>query len=85
MKLLRAIDGSEIENLMESIREFDKPKYELWDSFSDGGELQWIQDLDLLNAMSFAYYSIKSIGLPSEIKLASDAINSALEIMDRES
>lgn len=32
-----------------------KLKTELWGAFSDGGELQWIHDLDLLNALALAY------------------------------
>jgi hypothetical protein len=34
-------------------------KDELWNSFSDGGELQWIKDLDLLDAISTAYHQIR--------------------------
>jgi len=36
-------------------------KDELWNSFSDGGELQWIKDLDLLDAISTAYYQIRIV------------------------
>jgi hypothetical protein len=36
-------------------------KDELWHAFSDGGELQWIQDLDLLDAIATAYYRIRTI------------------------
>ena len=36
-------------------------KDELWHAFSDGGELQWIQDLDLLDAIASAYHRIRTI------------------------
>lgn len=36
-------------------------KDELWNALSDGGELQWIQDLDLINEISSAYYFIRII------------------------
>ncbi len=36
-------------------------KDELWNSFSDGGELQWIKDLELLDFLSTAYYHIRTI------------------------
>ncbi len=36
-------------------------KDELWNAFSDGGELQWIRDLDLLDFISDAYYHIRII------------------------
>ena len=29
-----------------------------WSTFSDGGELQWVRDLDLLEIMSTAYYYV---------------------------
>ena len=34
-------------------------RIELWNAFSDGGELQWIQDLDLLQSLTTAYHSIR--------------------------
>lgn len=36
-------------------------KDELWNAFSDGGELQWIKDLQLLDFISMAYYHIRTI------------------------
>ncbi len=36
-------------------------KDELWNAFSDGGELQWIKDLELLDYVSTAYYHIRTI------------------------
>ncbi|MBA4420221.1 MAG: hypothetical protein C0391_03655 [Anaerolinea sp.] len=36
-------------------------KDELWNAFSDGGELQWINDLQLLDVLSTAYYYIRII------------------------
>ena len=36
-------------------------KDELWNAFSDGGELQWIKDLDLLDKISGSYYRIRII------------------------
>lgn len=39
----------------------NKLKDELWNSFSDGGELHWIQDLSLLDHLSSAYYHIRLI------------------------
>lgn len=34
---------------------------EVWRSFSDGGELQWINDLDLLNSFANTYHDIGAI------------------------
>ena len=50
-------------------QEYSKPyfdygyqlKYEVWRAFSDGGELEWIKDLDILQSMAIAYYSIKRV------------------------
>jgi hypothetical protein len=36
-------------------------KDELWSAFSDGGELQWIRDLQLLYVISFAYHYIRRV------------------------
>jgi len=33
-------------------------KIELWRAFSDGGEIQWIDDPDLLDALAAAYYHL---------------------------
>jgi hypothetical protein len=41
-------------------------KDEVWKSFSDGGELQWIKDPTLLNQLSWAYSSIKTVKYISE-------------------
>jgi uncharacterized membrane protein len=37
----------------------DGLKDELWNAFSDGGELEWIRDLQLLHLISFAYHYIR--------------------------
>lgn len=34
---------------------------ELWDAFSDGGQLQWIRDVQLLHDMSLAYHYVRRI------------------------
>jgi hypothetical protein len=34
-------------------------KDELWNAFSDGGELEWIRDLQLLHIVSLAYHYIR--------------------------
>lgn len=39
----------------------ERLKDELWNAFSDGGELQWIKDLQLLEALSIAYYRIRVV------------------------
>jgi hypothetical protein len=64
--------------------------FELWSSFSDGGELQWIKDPDLLNWISDAYYSIKSVMYLSEknldiLYISNDAISgwSHKEFLDK--
>ncbi len=36
-------------------------KVESWRAFSDGGELEWIKDLELLDTISNAYYEIRSL------------------------
>ncbi len=38
-----------------------KLKDELWNAFSDGGELQWVKDLQLLDFIATAYYHIRTI------------------------
>ncbi|HRQ42639.1 MAG TPA: hypothetical protein PLD25_32400 [Chloroflexota bacterium] len=38
-----------------------KLKEELWNAFSDGGELEWIQDLQLLDDIADAYYHIRNV------------------------
>jgi hypothetical protein len=40
---------------------------ELWSTFSDGGELEWINDLDVLNALSDVYFALDSICLISKM------------------
>jgi len=39
----------------------DGQKDELWNAFSDGGELQWIKDLQLLDIISIAYYDCRRV------------------------
>jgi hypothetical protein len=39
----------------------DRLKDELWHAFSDGGELQWIRDLQLIDSFSTAYHHIRTI------------------------
>ncbi|MBE7433913.1 MAG: hypothetical protein HS100_08340 [Anaerolineales bacterium] len=34
---------------------------EVWDTFSDGGELQWISDIELLGYLSITYGKIKEV------------------------
>jgi hypothetical protein len=34
---------------------------EVWDTFSDGGELQWISDIELLGYLSTTYGNIKEV------------------------
>jgi hypothetical protein len=41
-------------------------KDESWKSFSDGGELQWIKDPVLLNQLSWAYSTVKTVTYISE-------------------
>ena len=36
-------------------------KNELWRAFSDGGELSWLKDLEILSAISNAYYCIRTL------------------------
>jgi hypothetical protein len=36
-------------------------KDELWSAFSDGGELEWIRDLQLLYDISFAYHYVRRL------------------------
>jgi hypothetical protein len=49
-----------------------KFKLETWGSISDGGEIQWIQNLDLLNAVSLAYYAIRRLMSSFELFSSSD-------------
>jgi hypothetical protein len=34
-------------------------RYESWKAFSDGGEIQWIKDPELLGIISEAYYAMR--------------------------
>jgi len=52
--LRRIRDRSRIDTWIE----FDPIKVELWQAFSDGGELQWIDDPDLLNTLAAAYHHL---------------------------
>jgi hypothetical protein len=36
-------------------------KDELWNAFADGGELEWIRDLELMHVISFAYHYVRRI------------------------
>jgi hypothetical protein len=36
-------------------------KTELWKTFTEGGEIQWIKDLDILDKLSDAYYHIREL------------------------
>jgi hypothetical protein len=40
---------------------FPALKNDLWRAFSDGGELQWIKDVDLLDAISSSYHSTSQV------------------------
>lgn len=39
---------------------------ESWKAFSDGGELEWIKDPELLNTISEAYFLVRSVGEMSD-------------------
>jgi hypothetical protein len=41
-------------------------KDELWSAFCNGGQLQWVDDPEILDAVSFAYHYIKRIKLLEE-------------------
>lgn len=41
-------------------------KDELWNAFSDGGELEWIDNVELLDKIANAYYYIKQLSLLSQ-------------------
>lgn len=36
-------------------------KDDLWNAFSDSGELHWIKDLDLLDGIAYAYHTIRIV------------------------
>jgi hypothetical protein len=36
-------------------------KHDVWEAFSDGGELQYVQDPDLLGAIAQAYFHIRNL------------------------
>lgn len=50
-----------LSNHKEKFLPIDGQKDELWNAFSDGGELQWIKDLQLLDKISMAYYDIRRV------------------------
>lgn len=45
-------------------------KDELWNAFSDGGEIQWIKDLTLLDLLSNAYFRVNCISNITEWVIA---------------
>jgi hypothetical protein len=55
---IRAENGSKTNNREVFIEGL---KDELWNAFSDGGEVRWIRDLQLLHNISVAYYYIRRI------------------------
>lgn len=57
---LSELIGSEKQEAWESANVSIYLKDELWRAFSDGGELQWISDTDLLGRLANAYDGIKS-------------------------
>jgi hypothetical protein len=74
IKILRLVkkelefDVNQLKKQAKGIAEFkegfittDGQKDELWNAFSDGGELQWINDLQLLDTISMAYYDIRRV------------------------
>ncbi len=52
--------------LGESLLLFATLKNEAWKAFSDGGELEWIKNPELLDHIAEAYYSIRSVMQLSE-------------------
>ena len=69
-KILNLLKGELQENKnsiskihVEVSRYFEPIKTELWRAFSDGGELQWINDPDLIDAVADAYGEIKHFSL----------------------
>jgi hypothetical protein len=56
----------------ESMKDFDTINFlslglsnEHWKAFSDGGELQWINDVEILSKLATAYHSIQMVKLSS--------------------
>jgi len=41
-------------------------RVELWNAFSDGGELEWIHDLDLLHSLALAYDTTRMVMISGE-------------------
>jgi hypothetical protein len=66
-KILKLII-SEIDECIDSMNKVHKDmaeyyypvRTETWNAFSDGGELQWIKDVDLLNDLSIGYAKINT-------------------------
>jgi len=44
-------------------------KNDTWNSFSDSGELQWVDNLELLDGISTAYYHIRNLILQRKVAL----------------
>jgi hypothetical protein len=36
-------------------------KDEMWRAFSDGGELSWLRNLDMLGSLSDSYFNVRAI------------------------
>jgi hypothetical protein len=70
-KILKLVKG-ELEDNLQKLRErgngevrqlvfVKRFKNELWKAFPDGGELRWIRDLQLLDALATAYHFIAGL------------------------
>jgi len=58
---IREDKGLDKDNINAIIYYASDIKDETYKSFSDGGELEWIKDLELLEGISYAYYSIRVV------------------------
>jgi hypothetical protein len=45
----------------EALTLYTNLRNESWKAFSDGGELEWIKDTDILESLAEAYFSIRSV------------------------
>jgi len=56
-------------------------KIELWSTFSDGGELQWIQDINVLHIMAQAYDTLRVV-VRAENTYTTFVLNASVQYKD---
>lgn len=79
--ILKKVQNSKSAILFFEDREYEnlyQLKTELWNVFSDGGELQWIDDVNLLHSIAQTYDTLRMV-LQSEILYTTFVLNASIK------